>query len=604
MLRYLLASGLLCLLALSARADEGEARHAARQVDLSALAVEPSVVGPRLAVPTDLIAADIRGENTRIWRLDDATTWLAFSEPSLERFQVGPETLAEVLRLAAAQHEVWADKVDISCGDDHLWISGLPEAVEAVSAHLPWTMANLAPRVRVDAVLSASVAGEDARLQAMGGVELAAGRWTRVYLQERELACVPMWHIEVAQEATVMDPVPVGVPEGRELYVRYHPGETVSLIEVWAGDVTHTQLLRADLSAIRNVPEANGPGVATFPLSAVRRTYTQLVVPAAQESTRELRWSLDGVRTRLVLNVSAATAPATTLDRGPRTRLALLRAGATTARLEFEARAGAVEFWTDRASGLLHRAGLVAEAAGRMYEYSVSPVEGGAVVLAEAPVQELESLRADLAASEAALRTGTVHVQLLTVPEAAWRGVLEQGRVRIGSALDPAVLAMLREAGASAGDSFSSPVLVGTPLGFRVGRSRPGVIDYNPEIAQQAAGLHPVTSARFEGLFGEVRVRAQGDGYAARVRGAYCEAWTHNEALELTIRPPVGMGGPKDGAGTTPSLVTRVRLPVLAGGHVAIGREVALPAGASGEVLVHAHVRGEEVVLLLLAFQP
>ena len=48
----------------------------------------------------------------------------------------------------------------------------------------------------------------------------------------------------------------------------------------------------------------------------------------------------------------------------------------------------------------------------------------------------------------------------------------------------------------------------------------------------------------------------------------------------------------------------KVDLPALAGGHMPIGRELQMPDGASRNVLAHAHVRGDEVVLVLLSLEP
>ena len=60
------------------------------------------------------------------------------------------------------------------------------------------------------------------------------------------MPCTPTWDLEVAQESTVMDPVPVMVREGHELYLRFHPGETRSVVEVWAGDVEHLEIVKRD----------------------------------------------------------------------------------------------------------------------------------------------------------------------------------------------------------------------------------------------------------------------------------------------------------------------------------------------------------------------
>ena len=113
--------------------------------------------------------------------------------------------------------------------------------------------------------------------------------------------------------------------------------------------------------------------------------------------------------------------------------------------------------------------------------------------------------------------------------------------------------------------------------------------------------MRPRTSARFSGIFGELRVRETANGHAARIRGAYCWAGREPKAVELTVRPPVSMQGAKDNAVEVDGKRTRVALPILTGGHAPIGREVLLPQGGARDVLVHAHVRGDEVVLLLMS---
>lgn len=598
------ALALLAALALpSARAEDAPPASAGQHViDMAGYRAEPAAVGPRLSVPPDLILSGHESEHGDVWRLDEGATWLPFEEPRHEAQVIGIDTLVEVLRSILATGDTPADAVQIDGTQERVTIHGSAEAVQAVREHVPWALAGLAPSVRVDAVLTATRAGET-RLRAMGGMRVWPGRWTRVYLQADEVACVPIWNIEVAQEATTTDPVPVGVVEGRELYVRYHPGESVSLVEVWAGEVEHLEILRHDLSGIRNVPEANGFGRVSYPRSAVNRAYTQLLLPAGRAAERTLRWTHEGATSRLALRIGASPAPAPVLARAARHGMALLRTGAVSAGLDFGTRPDGQDAWVERLSARLFRAAERHEAEGRASGFGVSPVDRGGVLLVDAPTGELEGARAMIRAREQTLAARTVHLRVLTAPEAPWREASLAGRVVVGRPVPPEVLAALRDAGAVAGASLSLPVLVGIPQGFRVGCSVPGVIDYDGQLAQQAAGLHPVTSARFRGLFGEVRVRAAAGGHAVRLRGNYCWADNDSGAVELTVRPPVSMEGARGDVRERPADGRVVRLPLLTGGHAPIGREVELATGSARDVLVHAHVRGDEVVLVLLSLE-
>lgn len=595
----------VCLLilacALPAAANDEEAPRVERRVDLRGFETGLPVAGPALATPPDLIAAGMDSGSGSIWIQEDGGSWLGFLEPPLETRAVGIDTILEVLRSTLGHREDLADHVDIVREDDHIRIAGRPDAVEAVHANVPWVLAGLAPSLRLDAVLTTASRDGETRLGAMGGARLWPGRWTPIYLQQDELACTPVWNIEVAQEATTTDPWPVGVIEGRELYARYHPGESVSLVEIWAGSVEHREVVREDLSGIRNVPEANGLGYVSYPTSAVNRSYTQLLLPADRAVTRELRWTNDGRAMRLQLRLGAAPAPAATLERGQRGALTMLRTGAIAGALDFGTRPSSHDAWTERLGEAFYRVAERHEREGRSYEFSVSPTDAGAVFFLEAPAADLPIARTTLRAAEQRLATAQAHLRVLTVPEASWRAASLQGEVGIGRAVPEGVLGRLRDGGAAAGSSVQLPVLVGRAQGFRVGRSVPGIIDYDAELAQQAAGLHPETSARFAGLFGELRVRATAEGHAARVRGALCWAGREPRAVEMSVRAPVSMGGSKDGARSEPRGTTIVRLPILTGGHAPIGREVDLPRAAARDVLVHAHVRGDEVVLVLLS---
>ena len=147
-------------------------------------------------------------------------------------------------------------------------------------------------------------------------------------------------------------------------------------------------------------------------------------------------------------------------------------------------------------------------------------------------------------------------------------------------------------------ETISTPVLTNLRVAFRVGHTVPGIMDVNAEIAQSSAGLHPVTTVRFAGLVGEVRVRRTGGGHRVTVSGRI--TWADREAgsVGLVFRPPGSMSADaKDTAWGGKS--QKVKLPLLGGGGSPIEGAVEIPAGNKAAHLLHAHVQGEEVVLLL-----
>ena len=149
----------------------------------------------------------------------------------------------------------------------------------------------------------------------------------------------------------------------------------------------------------------------------------------------------------------------------------------------------------------------------------------------------------------------------LAVPEQGFREALAKRTVRVGRPLPAEGVEAFVQAGATESEAVTMPVLLDARAGFRVGRSVPGGTDLSAEIAQGSAGLHPTTSARFGGLFGEVRLRRSSGGYALWVRGAMTWASPSAGTMDLVFRPPVSMKGEAEGTKTTPGPPRRVSLP-------------------------------------------
>lgn len=589
----------------SARADEG-ARDATgvvvREVDLTGYRVPAAPPGPRMSIPPDLL--DMHGDATdpSIWNVDWASesgTWLAFEEPHLEGRVFSPDAAIELLQLAIPPETPGLEDLDIGFADEALVLRGPAAAVEAARKAVPWVLAALAPSLTIDAALATTLPGEPERIAAVGRARLWPDRWTRVYLQENEVPCTVHWDIEVAQEATTMDPRPMGVREGQELYMRYHPGQTRSVVEVWAGSVVHLEIVEQDLSAIRNIPEANGPGVLSFPRSGVNRVFTSLVVPAGGPAEREIRWSNEGRRQRLRLTFAAGPSAQPAHEAGSGRALLTLRAGALADALEYEARRQTTESWVERISDVLYQAGLAHEERGEAYEYDVSTMGGPSIFLVGAPGGELERTQQVVAQAERGLIERSVSLRTLLVPEPSFRRLLLGGGIRVGAPLAAEVAAAFEEAGATEGEAVHTPALLGVRTGFRVGRSVPGVVDVDAEIAQASAGLHPTTSARFAGVFGEVRVRRAGEGQALWVRGELTWANAAAGSMDLAFRTPVSMRGVAEGLRVAAEAPRKVSVPVLGGGSAPVETEVELSAEDGAEHLVQAHVRGDVVVLLL-----
>ncbi len=598
---------LVVICAVPVRADDEEksAVRVVKTIDLRGYRVGAAPKGPRISVATDIIAAVDDATDWTVWNVDaafDSGTWLPFEEPPLERDAISADSVVSILHTALGEGDA-REQLDIEAADARIIVAGPEAAVSAALTNRDWALAGLAPSVRVDAILASAAPGEDERLRATGGVTLWPGRWTRVYLQHSETPCAVWWDLEVAEEALSTDPLAIGIREGAELYMRYHPGETVSVVEVWAGSVEHLELVKQDLSAIRNIPEANGLGVVTYPKSGVNRVFSHILLKTGEASRHEVRWTNEGRSMRLRLACEAPPVAGSVLDRGAKNGMLLLRTGAVADELEFGARSGSTERYTEQMAGLLHAAAESYEKRGRAIEFGITAIDGGSVVLLDAPAAELPKAREVLVAAERELRTKTAALRVVAVPERAYRQGVLDGSVRVGRPVADALIAAWREAGATVTESITTSALVDASVGFRVGHTVPGITDLDAELAQRSGGLHPLTSARFAGLFGDLRIRRATGGHAVRVRGSL--AWARSDAgtLEITVRPPVSMSGTKNDAAEAKPGQHLVKVPILGGGAAPVETEVTFAEGERREQLLHVHIRGDEVFLLLLALR-
>jgi hypothetical protein len=383
-----------------------------------------------------------------------------------------------------------------------------------------------------------------------------------------------------------MDPRTILLPTGRELYLRYHPGETLTLVEVWSGAVDVLDTKEIDLSPIRNVPEGNAPAGLALPQLAAKRAYTSLLVPAEEASSRDLRWMGPGGPLRLTIRVSAATSAVVAGRTGDREDV--LRSGAVSAGLDFEARENAAEAWVDAVRLLVPQEG----------DSSISLVSPDLAVVT-GPAAYVAATRRTLREAEGRLASSAVSLRMITVPEPAVRKPLQDGTLRPGSPVARAVLDTLAEAGEARGWRVDLPVLHGVGTGFRTGVCVTGIEDFDVEIAQGSSGLSPRTAARFAGLAGNVRVETTAEGRRLSVSSFYTWADPAATYQELVFRPPVSMGASKEGHQDEPDFRRRAKFPILGGGRSRIDGTVEVAPGAKDEFLLGMTLRGSEAVLLI-----
>jgi hypothetical protein len=391
-----------------------------------------------------------------------------------------------------------------------------------------------------------------------------------------------------------MNPLEIAVPEGQEAYVRWFPGETLSLLEVWSADLEPQDPTEIDLSPIRNVPEGNGPGFVRLPRTSLMRAYTALLCPNGAASTYDVVWQGPVGTRRLRVTLDAASGPvAPVTGVGRDSQIAPLRVGALTAGLLFESRVSAVDRLLDELGWLRNESGL---------EGNVNSVsDGRTLALTEGPPKLLQPLVQHVRQQEAALRSVTLQVRVLTVPEESVRAALSQGALAAGEALPAGFLERLRSAGAVEGERVTLPLTSGVRGGFRVGRSVTGLTGFDVEVAQQAGAVDPTAGALFAGLEGEATLSAAADGLQIALEGRV--AWGDAKAgsVTMTYRPPVGMAFNREKGGVEPGpeATRHPVFPLLGGGGGEVQATWAVGGKDAAERLLGLVMRGGEAVLVL-----
>jgi hypothetical protein len=504
----------------------------------------PLVAGPGLWCVSDPQVRDggFPGSETA-WDAETPFHLFEFGEPPSP---LPIDTVRDVVVRAVPEFES-REGFNVDTADRRLVVRADAATHERVRAAAETARRWLAPLLHVSATLSADE-GSASRLVAAGGARLLPRRWTRVWRQQHDRRYPLGWDIEIAQEVTAQDPVVVGVPEGTELYLRWTPGESVSVVEAWAGVLDHLEGASVDLSGIRNVPEANAYGRALFPRTAVRRAFPAFAVPSDRPSSHEVAW--DGPGGARVLRLSFAASPASPppIPVGDQGRVfGLLRTGAATASLAAESRAPTTDAWISNTRDAMPGAEASLDSWGEAF------------VAVEAPSAAFAAIRQRLVETERALRGASVEVRAVAVAEADLRRLLESGEAVVGAPLSPQAEEALLGASSPVA-RVRLPVTPGVPAGLRAGEAEVVLDEIEVEVAQQAGGIDPVSRGIFAGLAGVVRLSA-GEGAAGLELDATMGWRARDSKVELAFRPPVGMQFNREGVKAEDPAVRRVPLP-------------------------------------------
>lgn len=591
--RTLLGCALMAILlplvpAASVADDECKPKRETLHYDLRPRRHAPVVMAPALFLPTDSIHEG-GGAGLYVF-MDDADLPPVTFSAGLDEEGYGVTSEMLGLLLENTPLEVLIDEDELSLdwdGERHLDFTGSPPALVSARRIADWMTRGLTPSLQVTATL---LGGGDAPvLLAAGRARLQPGAWTGVYRQVRATPLTVEWDIEIAQESTAMYPVVVQVPEGEELYLRYHPGEKVSVIELWTGTLVHLDVFEVDLSGIRNLPEAGGPGRLQLPQTAAYRTYTAFAVPADRPVRRELAWDGPSGPVRLVLDIQPpGPTPEPIASDG--VCFAVLRAGAAAGAFDFDSRPSVTEKLVERVESVWEGQGSFSTVTEGFLYYEGEP-EGAALI--EDAIDEAEQR----------LLTHHLRIRVLGVGSGPFREALLGGRVALGTTVDPDVLtALVEEGGGVSSALVDLQVLNGIDASFRVGKSVLGLHVFRVEVAQQAAGSDPEVGAAFDGLAGNASVTRTDEGYVLDVHARFDEASPEAGQVELVHRPPVGMGSERESFPQRTSM-EKVTLPLLGGGSAVVAQSVVLPE-AGRDVLVDVVVRGGETFLVLARLVP
>jgi len=568
---------------------EAESQRVVTRFDLASYFGLPVVAGPMLLAPSDRLG---EGDVPDLWSLSDRAgeehrreVWVGFEMGDSDRC-LSVDSLIELLKSVAPPA---ADAVDLESESGHvLWARGSRRDVERVREQLAWALDTTAPSADLVAALHG---GDEGSVLAAGRARLYPGRWTRVWFQEQRPLVTVDYNVEIAQECTATHPFVVPLSAGQELYARWLPGETTSLVELWSGDLEHLDEVVVDLTALRNVPESSGPGTVRIPRTSIRRAYTAVLLPPGGSTVLAWRGPEGGRRLRVELRgVTASAAPQAQED----FRVGGLRTGAIGSGLLFDARAVPGDLAEE-----LYRV-LPPNTEARL---SPVPETGSCLLIAQAVAPAYEALRAHVVREEAGLTSATLKLRSVTVPEEALRQAFAQGTLAVGEPAATAALESLRKAGAVDGQALELPLLVGAKAGFRLGQSVPGLVRVQVEVAQQSGAVDASTGVRFAGLAGEAVLSRSPSGLVLRLDATLSWADPKGGTTEVVLRPPVGMAFSQERPQPELDAARRVSLPTLSGATAEVFATHPVVPGEGGERLAGMVVHGGEAVLLLVAVE-
>lgn len=537
----------MCLVATPARAEDDNQGEPSR-LDLTPFSAPAAVAAvKKLWVPTDPAFVDS-------WHsgVGDDAILMTLQEPPYPAHAVSPEVVEDLVRrlVPEAGSAGWASKV----GPLGLDVWSTPEGVSKARQAVKFLRDALAPRLFVSATLRARDGGPPpARLVAAGAVNLLPRRWTSVWLRRSVHRMAVGYQVEIAQESVANNPQIAALPEGDELYLRWTPGETVSVVEVFSGEVEALDPRKVDLSGIRNVPESNAQGKVELPRMGVRRVLTAVAVPAGASSV-DIGWEEPTESRTLHLNFGAAPAgpPDTEVPSG---RIGVVRAGASAASLEDGIRENAME-------DAINRFQSGSGTGGR--EVRALEAYAQAFLLCEATPSQIDRLRAETRRAESGLTNAFVSLKAFALPEGALRADLDAGRVAVGRTLskEQAETYFAGKLGEVTLAGVDLPMLSGTKSFVRLGASVAGFYTTEVEVAQQSGSILLPVGAWFDGLSGDIRAAlVEGGGATLQFSGALAWARHDGSSLELAFRLPVGMAS-QSGVGALPDDPTARRLPV------------------------------------------
>jgi hypothetical protein len=334
-----------------------------------------------------------------------------------------------------------------------------------------------------------------------------------------------------------------------------------------------------------------------LPKTAIVRAYTALLCPNGAPAAHDVVWQGPAGTRRLRLAFDGASAPvAPVTGVGRESEIAPLRIGALSAGLLFESRVSAVDRLLDELGWLRNEAG---------HEGTVGSVSDGRTLsLAEGPPRLLQVLTQHVRQQEAGLKTATLKVRVLTVPEESIRPALAQGTLTPGEVLPAGLLERLRTAGAVEGEGVALPLTSGVRGGFRVGRSVTGLTGFDVEVAQQAGAVDPTAGALFAGLEGEATLSVGAQGLTIALEGRVAWGDPKTGSVTMTYRPPVGMAFNREKSSALalepgPEATRHPVFPLLGGGSGEVHATWPVLPKDAGECLLGLVLRGGEAILVL-----